>query len=274
MAYDVADREEDPAVGEDERVVPVAADRQARGTGQVATGDRDPRNVGEHGRQEAALQHFDHFTVVLVSLRVLERRRDPASDLEGDRDVVGFVTTPRRPVAETERTEGAVAPDERHREVGVQRAQFGADRRDLAYVHTFDELACRAGRKVLDEHRAPGAHRFTRRDVCTEVVRRQRRPVDRLLDARVLVSGSDEIEAAALDEVDAGAVGEVGEQQARDAPQPLVGVEFHGEQLADACEQLEAARRPRGFLRQPHAFEHLRDAPPEFARATLMSASR
>ena len=84
---DVAHDERDRAVGELERVVPVAPDLERRRAGAVRRADRHVRE-GRRLPQEPELQRVRDATLTLVQPRVVERQRRDARDLarEAGRD--------------------------------------------------------------------------------------------------------------------------------------------------------------------------------------------
>jgi hypothetical protein len=69
VADDVADEHRHAPVVELDCVVPVAADRRATCRGQVAAVDRQPVDLWQALRQQAALQRRCHLVVVLVGTR-------------------------------------------------------------------------------------------------------------------------------------------------------------------------------------------------------------
>jgi hypothetical protein len=73
----------------------------------------------------------------------------------------------------------------------------------------------------------------------------------------------DESKSVAVVEVDAGAVAEVRQQKPSDFVKALGDVELDRQQLSDARQEVEASRCPARLVRQPYAFEYLRDAPTE-----------
>jgi hypothetical protein len=165
----VADRDEQPAVAEHQRVVPVAADAQARATGQVTAGDRQAGDVGQRRGQQRALQHLDHLAVAFVAFGVHHRGRDASRELERDGHVVGAVAAARERVAERERADRAVGADHRNGEVGAQRPP---PERAVAALHrdARGERVGHLGRELGDQHRTTGSHRVARRHVVVECV--------------------------------------------------------------------------------------------------------
>ena len=84
-----------------QHVVPVAADRDADGAGQVAGGDAEPGQLGQLGREQAALQDVGHLVLGLVQPRPVQR----LGALPGQREHGGplLCREGRAPVREAQR---------------------------------------------------------------------------------------------------------------------------------------------------------------------------
>src|SRR5204862_4919934 len=94
----------------------------------VDGGELDAGDVGQVGRQEAALERARHLVAVLVEAGGVDRRRRPAGELGGERRVVRPVGAPRLGGDERERAVGAPAGGQRRddRRADVEAAQDGA----------------------------------------------------------------------------------------------------------------------------------------------------
>ena len=117
VAHDVADDQHRVAVGLQEGVVPVAADRHALGGRPVP--DRELEVVGLHRRgEQAQLQPLGHLLVGRGQPGVVERERGPAGgDLR--RPQLGLGVRPALgPVDQGERAEDLAAGDQRERRDG------------------------------------------------------------------------------------------------------------------------------------------------------------
>src|SRR5207247_2358025 len=76
-ARDVADDEPEPPAGQRDRVVPVAPHLRAVPARMEVRGQREPRDVGEPGGQEVALERRGDVVLALVDAHALQHERDP-----------------------------------------------------------------------------------------------------------------------------------------------------------------------------------------------------
>ena len=74
LADDVADGEPEPAVGQHQRVEPVAADVHRGRAGQVARGDAHALDIGDRLGQDAPLERLGDRPLPLVAARAVERQ--------------------------------------------------------------------------------------------------------------------------------------------------------------------------------------------------------
>ena len=87
MAGHVADDQPDPAAGEGERVVPVAADGGSLGRGQVAHREVQPGDLRQRVGQQGALQRFGDGVLAGEGVGVGQPHRQPAAEFLHHRDV-------------------------------------------------------------------------------------------------------------------------------------------------------------------------------------------
>ncbi len=69
VSLDVADDEGDVVVGQRDDVVPVAAELEGSGAGQVAGDGYRARQPGQPARQQLALEHADQFVLGVEGAR-------------------------------------------------------------------------------------------------------------------------------------------------------------------------------------------------------------
>ena len=96
MARDVADRDRDAAVVEDDHVVPVAADPRVGLGGQIAGGHGESGDERERGRQQASLERLDDASLVLVAAGVANRQRRAVGEQAEQRDLLRAEVAPRQ----------------------------------------------------------------------------------------------------------------------------------------------------------------------------------
>ncbi len=156
VSLHVADDRTDPAAGQGDDVVPVAADVPPEPCGAVADGDLGPWHVGDPARQHRLLESFGEIVLLLVEHGPLEALGDRAAESHQE---VALVTGEARLVAvqEPERADRPGLGDERHvggggdAEVTDVRPQQGVRRREVLgrldepWRERTDHLAHRIG---------------------------------------------------------------------------------------------------------------------------------
>ena len=88
MAHDVADDQRDPAAGQRDRVVPVAADPRGLGGRQIAAGQPDAGGLRQRVGQHGALQLVGDVRLAAVQHRLVDAERGVRGELGGDQQVV------------------------------------------------------------------------------------------------------------------------------------------------------------------------------------------
>ena len=114
LAADVADGQVEAALARLEGVVEVAADVAAAAGRVVDGGQLDPGDVGQVGRQQAALERAGDLVAVLVEPGGVDGRCGPAGELGREREVVVAVDAAR--LGRDERQRPVRAPARRQRD--------------------------------------------------------------------------------------------------------------------------------------------------------------
>jgi hypothetical protein len=164
----VAGDQPDPAVGERERVVPVAADGRSVGGGQVADREvksRDPRQgVGQQG----ALQRLRDRVLAGEGVRVGQPHPEPPAEFLHHRDVGRGERRPPRPAAEHDDAERALPAEQRggdraarlHEPDDVDRFRLGPGPGGDLGGDVKRQHGGAGAVGALGEHRAPGGDRL------------------------------------------------------------------------------------------------------------------
>ncbi len=94
MAHHVADDQRDPAAGQRDRVVPVAADPGRLGRREVARGEPDAGGLGEGVGQHRALQLVGDVRLAPVQHGLVDAERGVRRQLGGDQQITGLERGP------------------------------------------------------------------------------------------------------------------------------------------------------------------------------------
>ncbi len=205
MALDVADDRADPAAGQRDQVVPVAADVPAEaapgGGGAIADGDVGAADAGDGARQHGLLQALGEVLLLLVEHGPLQALRDAAAERDQDGALLGGEAAP-------------VAVEQAH---GADRAGLGDQREiggrgdvQVGEVRPEDRVALGELLGRLDEARQERAH-----DLAHRV---------RLLDPGDLGAGHGGVGGALGDEPDPAGLHQAHHQAGRAEMADAVGV--------------------------------------------------
>ena len=247
FSADVADRDREPAVGQHERIVPIAADLGLRRARQVDLIEHDARYARQALGQDRVLQRAGDAVLALVQARVVERERGAVGELLHERHVRLGVFALDLADDEGQRADQPAARLHRHHQRrgrapgAVHRAVFGSGRPVDDVVRDCSSRSYSPVRATLGTPPGPSRSKCAWPSMRLEALHR-----------RVLVlHGVGAQHALVVEQIDHHPVGEARQRDAHDVLERPLDLERGVEQRAGLGQERDRVfgRRWRGVSR-------------------------